>query len=222
MKKATLFIIAAMLVTFHANAQKKFTYGVKGGVNVAEITNLWSNSPSEIGFNGDVPKAFLNIGAFAEWRLASFFAVSPELVYSVQGIGNNTSGSVLGGSVKIASKMNLSYINIPIMAKIYPFKWLSVDMGPQVGLLVAAKTKSDITTDLAGITQHEKESIDTKDYLETLDFGFGVGFTFNFSKHIFFQPRYYIGLTEIVKNPKDLNDDKHSNRVIQFSLGYRF
>ena len=227
MKKVIMFIIAAMLVTFQANAQKKFTYGIKGGMNNTEVTNLWTNNSNELGFKNADLRRFLNIGAFAEWRIASFFAVSPELVYSGQGIRDKTDNSIFindikVGEMKIDSKMNLSYINVPIMLKIYPFKWLSVDFGPQMGLLVAAKTKVDITAKIGGEVQNDKESIDIKDHIETFDFGVGVGLTFNFNKHIFFQPRYYFGLTEVIKNPTDLNDQKHNNLMIQFNLGYRF
>ena len=108
------------------------------------------------------------------------------------------------------------------MVKIYPFKWLSVDFGPQMGLLVAANAKSNITISYAGEEEHEKETNNIKSEMKTFDFGVGVGLTFNFSKHIFFQPRYNIGLAEILKNPSDLNDEKHNNRVIQFRFGYRF
>ena len=219
-----MFIIAAMLVNFSANAQKKFTYGIKGGVNVAEITNLWSNNENqnEIVFEGMDQKVFPVVGVFAEWRLASFFAVAPELLYSGQGVGAPTqSTSILDGLLKIDSKMSLSYINVPVMLKLYPFKWLSVDMGPQAGFLVAAKTKFKAKVEVGGETTTETETIDSKSYMKTMDFSVGVGLTFNFSKHIFFQPRYNIGLSEILKNPSDLNDDKHNNRVIQFSFGYR-
>jgi len=212
-----MLIIAAMVVTFSASAQKKFTYGIKGGVSGSYLSNLKGSSDMEnIGGHMDVllnPSFYA--GAFAEWRLTDFFAVAPELIYSGQG---GITKVYIGGN-DVRSKSNIDYITIPVMAKLYPFKWLSVDFGPQAGLLVAAKTK----VEARGIDMPDG-TFDSKSNMKTFDFSFGAGFTCNFSKHIFLQARYNTGLTEVFKDKSEsgFNNKNHNNQVIQFGLGCRF
>jgi opacity protein-like surface antigen len=78
-----------------------------------------------------------------------------------------------------------------------------LEAGPQVGFLVAA--------DLG--------DLDVKDSYETTDFGVNFGLSYGFTEKIFAQARYNIGMTNIVK---DNGDDKVSNAVMSFSLGYKF
>lgn len=225
MKKITLFTIAAMLVAFSANAQEKLTYGIKGGFNSSIITNL----DVDYGFDGYIQAERIpsfHAGAFAEWRFNRFFAVASELLYSRQGVGIDSYTRISSNeSIYVDSYTYLNYLNIPVMAKFYPVKWLSIDLGPQAGLLISAKTKSTLTSVSATGAETHKETTNSKSDMKTLDFGFVTGLTFNFGKHVFLQTRYNFGLTEVFKSKSDmvdLNDKKHSNRVIQFGLGYRF
>lgn len=218
MKKITLAILATALA-ISANAQKKFTFGIKGGLNVVTITNMdFVVSENQLSWFQTENKSSFYAGAFAEWRFAKFFALSPELVYSGQGMSSTANIQLSNVDfVYTESNVMLSYINLPVMAKLYPLRWLSIDLGPQAGLLVAAKTRSVVSTDVMGPSV--TETTDSKGDFKNIDFSLGMGLTCNFSKHIFMQARYNLGLTEIPKGSD--NDKGHKNSVIQFGMGFR-
>mgnify|MGYP006176410685 CR=1 FL=1 len=138
-----------------------------------------------------------NVGVFAEITLADSFYLQPELLYSTQGakFDESTSG--------FSADLNLNYINIPIMFKYDVANRFYLEAGPQVGFLVAA--------DLG--------DLDVKDSYESTDFGANFGLSYGFTEKIFAQARYNIGMTNIVK---DNGNDKVSNAVMSFSLGYKF
>ena len=58
-----------------------------------------------------------------------------------------------------------------------------------------------------------------KDIFETTDFGANFGLSYGFTEKLFGQARYNIGLSDIYKNE---GNDKVSNAVMSFSLGYKF
>ena len=105
--------------------------------------------------------------------------------------------------------IKMDYITIPVMVKYFVVESFSVEFGPQIGFLIAAKATS------AG------ESIDVKDSMKTIDFGlnFVASYTIteNFNKGL----RYNLGLTQI---QKDLvaGESASKNSVFQIALIYKF
>jgi hypothetical protein len=114
--RKTILALAIFTVGF-TNAQET-KFGVKGGLNIASLTNS-SGASSLIG---------INIGGFAEFKLNEKFAVQPELLYSGQGLKYQGLGN-----------FNMNYINIPVMAKYYITEEFNLEAGPQVGFLMSAK-----------------------------------------------------------------------------------
>ncbi|MDP3946883.1 MAG: porin family protein [Lutibacter sp.] len=138
-----------------------------------------------------------NVGVFAEITLADSFYLQPELLYSTQGATFDES------SLDFSADLNLNYINIPIMFKYDVANRFYLEAGPQVGFLVMAEVLDQ----------------DVKDEFESIDFGANFGLSYGFTEKLFAQARYNIGLTNIAK---DNGDDKISNAVLSFSLGYKF
>ncbi len=154
MKKIILTLAAIFAIGF-VNAQDKkgssdsgMAFGVKGGLNIASVTNQPGTS-SLVGFH---------IGAFAEFKVSDKFAVQPELLYSTQG------AKATGG------KINTGYINIPVMAKYYVADAFSLEAGPQIGFLMSAKASID------GLGSADvKDQFKSVDF--GLNFGVGYEFT---------------------------------------------
>lgn len=184
MKKVILLAVVLTLST-GAFAQRYWDFGVKAGANISGITKD----------DAAGTKAGLYVGAFAEYRLNEFFGIQPELVYSRQG------ASIDSDTVE---KIRLNYLNLPILAKIYVLDALSVDLGPQFGLLLNAKTVMADANDI------DIESADD------LDVSFAMGLSYRVTPRIDISARYNLGLTKI-DGPAD-----SKNSVIQFGAGYRF
>ncbi|MDP3360249.1 MAG: porin family protein [Lutibacter sp.] len=138
-----------------------------------------------------------NVGVFAEITLANSFYLQPELLYSTQGAKFDDS------DFDLSADLNLNYINIPIMFKYDVANRFYLEAGPQIGFLVSAEVLDQ----------------DVKDDFESTDFGANFGLSYGFTEKLFAQARYNIGMSNIAK---DSGDDKISNAVLSFSLGYKF
>lgn len=185
MKKIILSAIAVMAFGF-ANAQET-KFGVKGGLNFA---NLGGDA------DGDLVTSF-HVGALAEIKLTDKFAIQPEIVLSGQGADFSEDG--------LDSLIELSYLNVPVMAKYYVIEKLSLEAGPQIGFLLSAKN----------------EDVDVKDSFKSIDFGFNLGAGYDITEHFFAGVRYNIGLSNISDFP-DEADFKTNNSVFSVSVGYKF
>lgn len=215
MKKLLLFTAVALFAFTTAQSQE-FRIGFKGGVNIASIGGDY--------VDGLDPLVGFHLGGLVEIPLAGKFALQPELLYSVQGAKQ---GSYLGIDLgDYNSKVVLSYINVPIMAKYYIIEGLSVELGPQVGILFDANSKGD--------DEEGSYKEDVKDFYNTLDVAIGIGASYRLNNGIFFSLRYNKGITKINeyfddgfvvdKEPIDGYDTsyKQHNNVFQISAGYSF
>ena len=92
------------------------------------------------------------------------------------------------------------------------FKWyatpnFSLDLGPQVGFNVYSKYKVG-----------DLDAEDIKDITKGVDFGVGLGGTYNLTENAFVQARYTMGLTNAFKG--ELTEAKNGN--IQLAFGMKF
>ncbi|MGR7814073.1 porin family protein [Lacinutrix undariae] len=190
MKKLLFTAAIAVLGLSNVNAQE-VTFGAKAGVNFANLGGDIEDNDMKVGFH---------VGGVAEIAISEKFSVQPELLFSSQGTKFEESGETL--------KYNLSYINVPVMAKYYVAEGFSVEAGPQVGFLVDAKAKYD------------SDSEDIKDAFNSVDFGLNLGAGYKLDNGFNFSARYNLGLANIAKDAGD--DFSIQNNVIQLSVGYSF
>ena len=202
MKKIILTVAAVFAFGF-ANAQET-KFGVKGGLNVANLSGDIEDNSSKVGFH---------VGGFVEIKVSDKFSVQPELLFSTQGAKFEESGS----GFSYESKYNLSYLNIPVMAKYYAADKFSLELGPQIGFLTSAK--DDYTATESGVTVSGNEDI--KDIFESVDFGLNFGAGYDFTENLSVGLRYNLGLSNIAKTEAG-DDTKVQNTVFSVSLGYKF
>ena len=125
-----------------------FSQEIKFGANVGlNLSNLRGDYPTEIDEHNS--KIGFHIGGFAEYSINEKFTLQPELLFSTQG---NTYGykDYYGGSSYYDGadyNLKLNYLNLPVILKYKIIEKLSIDFGPQIGYLMSAKTKIDITED---------------------------------------------------------------------------
>ena len=188
MKK--LFIAAIAVFAFSASNAQDVKFGAKLGLNLATIS----------GPSGYTTKPGFNLGGFAEIKISEEFAVQPELLFSTQGAKFKDDSSV---------STNLNYINIPVMAKYFVTKEISLEAGPQVGFLLSANVKDS------------SNSLDIKDQSSTVDFGFGLGGGYEITENISVGLRYVVGLSKINKESFTGSTDA-KNAVFQLGVAYKF
>lgn len=187
MKKLILVAIMLLSITTVVEAQS-IRFGVKGGINYANQngTEITVNSDN---YDSEAITSY-HAGLVAEIKLLDQFAIQPELLYSTQ-----------GASYKNATdefKKELGYLSIPVLAKIYLGKSLSLELGPQASFLMS-----------------ERKNVNFEDS-KTFEFAAVGGLGLNITKNLFVQARYGLGLTEASKNA----DVKNS--TFQVSAGIMF
>jgi hypothetical protein len=222
MKK--LFLTVFSLIAFIASAQD-FSFGIKAGANFAAIGN--SDEPlfdpadafdlSELNFvsssggdNGGLTAIYF--GVYAEIPVSEKFSIQPELLYSKQGGTQDGSLVFQEANVNYESTFNLSYLTVPIMAKFYVAKGLSLEAGPQIGFLL--KSEFDIEVNNALFASSTTE--DVKDFTKSNDFAFNIGAGYQLNSGLNFNLRYNIGLTDAYE------DIDAKNSVFQVGVGYTF
>lgn len=176
MKKTVLVLL--LLTAGIANAQ----FGIKGGVNFSDIDG-------KIGSMELDTKISYHIGAFYEIGISNSFSFQPEAVFSIQGADIDSNSSL--------DEIDLKYINIPMLLKIYLTPKLSIEAGPQFSYLTSHNLKNVIKT-------------------EEFDFALAGGISLYITNSLFLQGRYVHGLSEFSK------DAEVTNKNIQLSVGLQF
>jgi hypothetical protein len=197
--KKVLLTAAAIFAFGFANAQE-VKFGVKAGLNMASLSggDAYYSYGSKAGFH---------VGGLAEIKINDKFSVQPEVLYSLKGADFNYG---FGGAFGLATdKLNLSYIDVPVMVKFYPIERLSAELGPNVAFLMSAKRVQNTT-------------IDVKDNFNSIDFGMNIGAGYELKQGIMFQLRYNLGLADISKTATGATNVTDKNSVFQVSAGYKF
>lgn len=184
-----LIILCWCLFIGFSSFSQNVHFGVKGGVNVAQL-NLDNNDSydAKIGLHG---------GLLAHIHASHTWALQPEVIYSLEG-AKYTSG---GNDVKV----NLNYINIPVLLQYMFHNGVRLEGGPQLGLLINAKTENNSTT------------IDNNSFKSSA-FSIPLGVGYLTTNGLGFDARYTFGLSNINKNK---NPTIQSN-VFQFGIFYQF
>lgn len=190
MKHYLIGLIAAMMITGTAMAQHN-NFGIKGGLNAYTIySDDNSTADTKIGFH---------LGLISHIHLGNQFAIQPELIYSTQG-SQYTIGST-------TAKLNLNYVNVPLLFQYMFDNGFRLMAGPQVGFLVSAKTEIDNT------------KTDVKDNLKKIELAFGIGASYVHPPSGFgVDARYNFGLNNI----NDVGTVNSYNRGLQVGVFYLF
>jgi hypothetical protein len=192
MKKKLITLSCALLFAFGAFAQVQFALGIKGGMNFAKLNvDEGFSTKSRTGFHG---------GAFALIKLTKI-GIQPEIIFSQQ-----------GSKLKFDAynyEANYSYINIPVILKLYTIAGINLQAGPQFGFVTSADQK----TTFAGITTKE----DVKDRLKGSDISLALGAGWDLPFGLTIDARYNLGLTKV----DDDSSVSTKNQVIQISVGYK-
>jgi hypothetical protein len=179
-----------------AFGQAQFAIGLKGGANFSkiDISDPSATWDGKTGFHG---------GAFALIKLSKI-GIQPELIFSQQG------STVTFNAQDLNS--NFSYLNIPLILKLYLIGGLNLQAGPQFGFLISAES------DYNPLTNTPQNSSDVKDFYKNSDFSLGLGAGWDAPFGLTFDARYNMGLSEINDNPQV---EASKNQVFQLTVGLK-
>ena len=231
--KKFIMMAALMVVAVSANAQFEpgtFSIQPKLGANISWLSNTPNMALDNLG-NKKIeldksPIAGALVGVEAEYQLANMFSLAAGLNFSMQGSGWSDFDEKIS-DVKIEikdNKMNLSYINVPVVANVYLFKGFAIKAGVQVGFLVGANYEVTATyrDDKASQNLSTKFDQSIKDECKKVDLSIPIGVSYQVPTiPIVIDARYNLGLTKVIKESEEGYKDLKNN-VIQLTVGYKF
>ncbi|MBS7254056.1 porin family protein [Flavobacterium branchiicola] len=212
MKKIILIVYTLFLSISVIAQNEKVKVGVKVGVNISTLTIDHSelNSSSKTGLTG---------GVMVEIPMAKKFALQPELLYSHQGVKTSFSDADVTNSV-FTSTIKLNYLNIPVMLKYYVVDGLSIQAGPQIGILL----KANNTYQDNFLGYENQESFNLYKYSSGIDTAVNFGLGYQLMDKFYADLRYTISYSDVFKdgNANYFIDNDMKNRVFQITIGYFF
>ena len=181
--KKTVIALAILMAPVAIFAQAGIGLGVKGGANFANQAIKDVSTKSITSYH---------VGAYLNLNLSERFGVTPEVLFSATGT-----------KVEDAT-VNTSYVSIPIMLRIKPVSFISLEAGPQFSILTKAETDN---------------AEDIKDQLKNNDFGLAFGGALQLPAGFQVGARYVLGFTNISDATESEFDDV-KNRTFQVYLGW--
>jgi hypothetical protein len=192
MRKFSILVMALALTSATAMAQE-IAIGIKAGPNFAKLdanSSAASNYSARTGWHA---------GAFVLFR-GERIGFQPEIVFSQQGSKFDYSG-------KPNLESNFSYVNIPLIFKLYTVAGLNLQVGPQIGFLTKAEWETPTGTE------------DVKNDLKSTDFSLGLGVGWDLPFGLSVDARYNLGLSDNASSGAPVSTLK--NQVIQISAGFK-
>lgn len=240
MKKNIAIVMMLLLSAMGAMAQGgenpvgKFSVKPRVGVAIANLSDNSIYLPTEN--NREVKsksKAGFLGGLDVEYRATDYLGVSLGAYYVRQGArwgdyemavqgdaGNNGIKKYTG--VK-DHRLNLDYVQVPLMLKAYVAPQFAIMAGAQVGFLCGDGKMLSEETDLekdskTGSTLYkESRDVESTYAAKKVNVSVPVGLSYEYM-NVILDARYHIGLTKV--NKTDAGDSK--NKVFTFTVGYRF
>ena len=171
MKKLTLLLLlsGAVIFTYAQKGHTNTEFGIKGGLNIANVSIENSTNPDS--------KVSGYIGGLAHIHLDKQFAIQPELMFSGQGYKQTIAGTDYTTS--------LNYLLVPVLGQLMFGDGFRVETGPQAGVLVSAKSKVN------------GNSTDVKNNVKGFDFSWVFGLGYLTSTGFGVNVRYNLGISNI-------------------------
>lgn len=192
-----LFILLLLMMPFVANAQekKKFSAGVKAGLNLANTRFQTEIEDKKLG-----SRTAFHGGIFGRYHFSKTIGVNADLLFSSEGYHQKESN--------YETILVLNYINVPILFCYMHSSGFFAQTGPQVGMLMSAKS-----TNKSGSNETET---DVKKRHKSTNFSWGTGLGYMYKK-FGIEARYNLGLTNVFNIG---NEYKYTPSTLQVSLSF--
>jgi opacity protein-like surface antigen len=191
MKK--VFVIGLLVLGFnlHSNAQAKLS--LQGGLNQARLKYSGDGVSMTLGTRTSV-----NFGLNADFEGSDNFNLRSGLIYNGFGSKDKEDGEVL----------KLDYLTIPVLGRFKVAEGFYAFAGPQIGLLMSAKSK------------YKDETLDEKEYYKGTNISALIGAEYKFTDKLSLGASYNAGLTNIAKGTD--SDGKYTTTGFSVNFGFSF
>jgi len=191
MKK--VFVIGLLVLGFNLHSNGQATLSLQGGLNLAKLKVSGDGMSMSFGTRTSV-----NFGLNADFEGSDQFNLRSGLIYS----GFGSKGADDGGVLK------LDYLMVPVLGRFKLAEGFYAFAGPQIGLLLSAKSKYDGETE------------DAKDGFKGSNISALIGAEYKLSDKFSLGAGYNLGLTNIAKDTN--GDGKLTTNGFSINLGVYF
>ncbi|MBK8653907.1 MAG: PorT family protein [Haliscomenobacter sp.] len=210
MKKIILLItaivfMASSVIGQSGDSRSQFHFGLKAGVNFANVYDAQGEeftADGKIGFAG---------GAFVSIPIGSVFGFQPEILFSQKGF--KAEGKLLGANYGLTR--TTSFIDVPLFLAVKPVSALTLLAGPQFSYLM--KRKDEFNSAAGTIEQIEEFE---NDNIRKNILGAVLGVDINVSQMVVGARAAW----DLSTNNGDGSSDtpRYKNAWVQATLGFRF
>lgn len=203
------------MLTIGVACNGQLPIGIKAGLNLNDI--VIKNAPW-LPIRTYMPSLGFHIGVTTAFNLSNKLTINSDLLFVQKGASTTFRDDQIPGSLNantIEGRVILNYLEIPLLLSFTPTKLISFDLGPNLGLRISAKEKT------------ESGKSDMSDlFNKPFDFGVSGGLKFNLSNKVSIIGRYYYGLISPLAfqqtSPVPVPPPSGSNRNLQIGMGYFF
>jgi len=158
-----------------------------------------ANPGQIVSFDNSIKPSF-HFGGFGIYEVSEKLNLQGEFIYFNKGAKSKE------------ATLSLHYISIPILVNYSVYDNLYLQIGPEIGFLMAARTKIGST------------NFDLKDfYNNAVDFTLNLGAKYQLNSELHIGMRYALGLSDLRDDDNgNLASLKFLNRGLHISVGYRF
>lgn len=220
--KKLLLVAAVAVMGVTINAQE-FKFGPKAGYS---LSMLKAEGDAE-SYKFDSKSTFY-AGGFVEYKFNDKFGIQGEVLYSPLGgkqeesVSYNQMGINVTGTEK--SDWKLGTVQIPVSAKYFATENLAFGLGLNVGIVTSAKVEVSATLSGSGLGESFSESTsmteDVKSEINTLNLAPFVGAEYTLENGLFFDARYNLGVSNLIKNQE--GNETLKNSFLQVGVGFKF
>ncbi|MEP7109874.1 MAG: porin family protein [Ferruginibacter sp.] len=191
--KTKLLALFLSVICFSAAYSQSFHLGIKGGANVNKLSGKSFNDEFSFGYH---------LGGFAEIGLGKKFSIQPEVLFNQFKQDTSSQFKAIYNGLLSSSRSNikLNYLSIPLLLNFKASNILSLQVGPQYGILM---------------DQNQNLLQNGKDAFKKGDFSMLGGVQLKFSS-LRIYGRYALGLSNL--NDID-NKDKWKSQSFQVGIG---
>jgi hypothetical protein len=218
--KKMLLLAAVAVMGMSANAQE-FRFGPKAGF--AMSTLKVDEKQDDLGKRNMDPKYTFYIGGMAEYKISDKFGFQAEVLYSQLGGKEKIDGVNAGGMFfGEQTKVTFGTLLVPVSAKYFITEGLSVAAGANFGVILTAKQKTVIGSDLISMSIEDEEGsgeVDIKKDIKKLNLAPFVGVEYMLENGLFFDARYSLGVSNL---SNDNSGGKITNSFAQIGVGFKF
>ncbi|MBC7850910.1 MAG: PorT family protein [Chitinophagaceae bacterium] len=127
MKKKVLALFIVGLAISSVSLAQGFHLGIKGGANLLKIDDRAFKDEFKFGYN---------LGGFAEINFNNKWGIQPEVLWSQSTYRTTTDINEVVPDSKSDFDVKLNYLQIPLVLTYRPIKLISLQAGPQFGILL--------------------------------------------------------------------------------------